>query len=242
MAEQEVVKHSRKVYKIWKAPGTLKHKIGEFSIEIIVIVFAISLTLFLERWRENQHDRHLEKEFLVDLRTDIIDKMRELEGDNKTFTDLTGKLKYLYKTGRQEIPYNSDSIQPYMRQSLSAYFLLTSNNVIFESLKSSGKITVITNKKLRTDIINLYQLDLPTLQTVMSEFYYPAINKLKDFVLKNKIRKNNVDNLAELLMTQPEFSNLLENMEDGYRKVAGGYRDIIKTNHQLLAHIDEELK
>jgi len=44
MAEDEIAKHSRKIYKTWfKKELIIWHKISEFLIEITIIVFAVLL-------------------------------------------------------------------------------------------------------------------------------------------------------------------------------------------------------
>src|SRR4051812_19152197 len=47
MAELEVVKHTKKVYKIWNSKEhSFWHKAKEFLIEIFIIVFAVSLSIW----------------------------------------------------------------------------------------------------------------------------------------------------------------------------------------------------
>jgi len=72
MSSLEVLKHARNVFSIIKGK-TLKskHKIVEVFIEIAIIVFAISLSLYLERWREEKDDHHIETRFLEGLKADL---------------------------------------------------------------------------------------------------------------------------------------------------------------------------
>jgi Peptidase family S41 len=76
MSEHPLIKHSLKSSKIIKDPTkSWWSKLKGIFIEILIIVFAISATLYMERWRENQHDWHLEKEFLSDLKSGITIKI-----------------------------------------------------------------------------------------------------------------------------------------------------------------------
>ena len=46
MAEQEVIKHTKQVYKIWTSKThSFWHKLKEFAIEIVIIVFAVGMTV-----------------------------------------------------------------------------------------------------------------------------------------------------------------------------------------------------
>lgn len=82
MSESEVSKHVKQAYKIWKRPGiNWKEKLTEIIIEILIIVFAVSLSLYLERWREKNHDDQIEKHFLTGVRSDLQSDIKELSAD-----------------------------------------------------------------------------------------------------------------------------------------------------------------
>ena len=56
MPEHEIAKHTKAIYSEWRNPAHgWKHKLSEILIEILIIVFAITLSLVVERWRESAH-------------------------------------------------------------------------------------------------------------------------------------------------------------------------------------------
>jgi hypothetical protein len=56
--EHEILGHSRKIVKLSRAGGLpIWHKLREISIEIVIIVFAVSLAAFIERYREHEHEQ-----------------------------------------------------------------------------------------------------------------------------------------------------------------------------------------
>src|SRR5436190_21769102 len=71
MAEQEVIKHTKKIFTVWGSNKGFWHKLGEFLIEIIIIVFAISLSIYVHDRSELKHQRHETKEFLLGLKQDL---------------------------------------------------------------------------------------------------------------------------------------------------------------------------
>src|SRR5664279_6058753 len=97
MSEPDVTKHIKRTYKIWKKPGiNWKEKLTEIVIEILIIVFAVSLSLYLERWRKKQHDRQIEKNFLTGLRYDLQNDTIEMSSDAAFFIDEAKGFKYFY--------------------------------------------------------------------------------------------------------------------------------------------------
>jgi len=50
MAEQEIIEHTKRIFGIWKTKNSLLHKLSEFIAEILIIVFAITLSIYF-------HDR-----------------------------------------------------------------------------------------------------------------------------------------------------------------------------------------
>ena len=83
MAEQEVIKHTKKVIqtagdheKGWK------HKLKEIILEVLIIVFAVTLSISLHNWSEKRHDRHEEHAFLEGLRKDLKNDIVEMQDDS----------------------------------------------------------------------------------------------------------------------------------------------------------------
>lgn len=67
MSEHEISKYTKAIYKEWKNPHhSWKHKLGEILTEIFIIVFAITLSLIVERWREHAHEKLLRNSFCWD--------------------------------------------------------------------------------------------------------------------------------------------------------------------------------
>jgi hypothetical protein len=78
MAEQEVIKHTKKVFTVWGSKKSFWHKLGEFVLEMLIIVFAITLSIYLHDRSVKKHQDHETKEFLLglkeDLKTDITER------------------------------------------------------------------------------------------------------------------------------------------------------------------------
>ena len=63
MAEQEVIKHTKNIFAVWNGSKGFWHKLGEFFLEIIIIVFAVSLSIYLHDSSEQKHRATKQKNF-----------------------------------------------------------------------------------------------------------------------------------------------------------------------------------
>jgi len=80
MAEQEVVKRTKKVYKTWTDKElSFWHKVKEFLIEVFIIVFAISLSIWFHNSSEHAHQQEEVKQFLLGLKGDLSNDMVEMK-------------------------------------------------------------------------------------------------------------------------------------------------------------------
>src|SRR6476660_4966831 len=85
MAEQEIIEHTKRIFGIWKTKNSLLHKLSEFIAEILIIVFAITLSIYFHDRSELRHQRHEAKEFLFGLRQDLKTDIEEMNGDKNSF-------------------------------------------------------------------------------------------------------------------------------------------------------------
>jgi hypothetical protein len=59
------------------------HKIGEFIVEIFIIIFAITVSIFFHDRSVLKHQRHETKEFLLGLKQDLATDIEEMNQDKK---------------------------------------------------------------------------------------------------------------------------------------------------------------
>jgi hypothetical protein len=74
MAELEVAKHGKNVIHLMgKKEHALAHRLREIAIEIAIIVFAVSMSIWLHGLSEHYHQQQEVRTFLVGLRADLKD-------------------------------------------------------------------------------------------------------------------------------------------------------------------------
>ena len=214
MSSHEVIKHSRKVFGVFKNNNLkLSHKIGEIFVEIIIIVFAISLSLFLERWRQNKDERDLERKFLQGLKTDLATDLQELRSASAKWISMKEAANYFLKP-QDKILWSSDSVNFHAYKLFhNVYFFPNTNR--YEALKSTGKIEVIENEQLRNDVIDLYQTKIPDLEQ-QKNFFNDFLNtQVRDFLIHNFRRdSNNNVVIDKSFFTGVEIKNILSFYSD----------------------------
>lgn len=157
--QEEINKHSRKIYKAVKNPKhTVGEKVKEIIIEIFIIVFAVSLSIWLHSWSEHRHEQKEANKFLKELKEDLNADIKLLEENKNTATMLNNNYKFMLSLKKDKV--NDSLIGPHTTFSL----LGTSFNVgRYEGFKSSGKIGTIEDDKLKNKILSYYQQIIPNL-------------------------------------------------------------------------------
>jgi hypothetical protein len=238
MSEHEISKHTKAIYKEWKNPHhSWKHKLSEILTEIFIIVFAITLSLLVERWREHAHEQTIEKQFLLGLKKDLqADLVQEAE-DSSTYVVLKRGWAHFQRLGTGSEVYNEDTLSKY-EWTLWNNTTFLPNNSRFEALKSSGEIGVIENDSLQNLILDLYQNRIPALRLSSDIFYNFKNQQFIPYLLQN-MRPRSDSNQVITLFKQPVMQNYLS-----YRTTADQvvplYHVLMQQSRNIIHMIDEE--
>ncbi len=240
MADQEVIKHTKNIYKVWLSKEhNFWHKLQEFIIEILIIVFAVSLSIWLHGRSEHAHQQKDVKEFLLGLQTDLKNDIQEMKADRKTF--VVSRQAFIYIRGLQAgQPADKDSIFKY-----DGYIFdqtgLVPNNGRFEGFRSAGKIGAIEQPGLQNDIMDLYQENIPVL-ILYTNHYSKQKAALNDYFNQNLRRSNGKekDNFLALFSTDMVYNMGNELLE--VQPIISQYDKCIANMEAIIAEIDKEYK
>lgn len=160
MADQEVAKHTKKMWGLMTSrEHGFWHKLREIALEIAIIVFAVSLSIWLHSVGEHRHEQAQVKTFLLGLKRDIQADLAQVNDIVAFHKAADGRYAYLASLDPAAVP-NAALFN-------AAYSRLNENNFLvprlgrYEGFKSSGKLTNIENDALLEKIVNHYQYDLP---------------------------------------------------------------------------------
>jgi hypothetical protein len=239
MAEQEVVKHTEKVYKIWnKKEHSFWYKLKEFIIEILIIVFAVSLSIWFHERSEHAHQQKDVKAFLLGLKGDLQNDVNEMEEDKRSYLRTSNAFRYLASLKLKEIA-NEDSIYLHSGRMFNITRML-SNTGRYEGFKASGKLGNIENIALQNDIVNLYEEDFPNLLLTSDIYTERKMQVLNIYTRTAKRITDSTTNLAEVLSSD-EVYNVASALWD-VSEIISRYDSCLARSRRVIKNIDTEYK
>jgi hypothetical protein len=209
MAEQEIVKHTKMIFGIWKTKSSFLHKLSEFIAEILIIVFAITLSIYFHDRSELKHQRHEAKAFLLGLKQDLTTDIEEMNSDKKSYQNSGVIFRYITNRKLNE-KLNADTISKYSNWIFNTTGLIP-NSGRFEGFKSSGKIGTIENKKLQDYIMDLYQENIPTL-IVSTNDYTAKKQRLFEYLEANTKRVTDSTNNRVSALASDQALNICSSL------------------------------
>ena len=215
---------------------TFWKKVREIAIEVLIIVFAVSLAAFLERRREVSNEEHQVKEFLLGLRTDLKSDIAEMQEDLKSYQRYNALFTYLGNVKGTDKPV-SDSVNKYERGLWSMSELIV-NNGRYEGFKSSGKVIQISNQKLQNDILDLYQEDIPTL--IASTSFYKENKMLFFRYLNENIRRHTDGSTNQLDVLGSDVVKNMSMILASTEEIAERYNEVIAKSKKIMDEIGKE--
>src|ERR1700748_1657028 len=113
MAEDEIAKHTKKIYKTWRAKELdLWHKLKEIIVEIFIIVFAVTVSIWFNYRSEHSHQQEDVKIFLLGLQKALTADIAEMQEDRRSYEMQQAAFSYIKHTKLGE-KLNSDSVVYY---------------------------------------------------------------------------------------------------------------------------------
>jgi hypothetical protein len=164
MAELEVAKHGKNVVNLMaKKEHGLGHRIREIAIEIAIIVFAVSMSIWLHGLSEHHHKQQEVRSFLIGLKADLEDDVKSLTNISEGYRGFDANYAYLAGIDPAKEPDWEKFKQAYSMSDANWYFMPSRSR--YDGFVMSGKLTNIENEALLTGILALYQIRLPEIQT-----------------------------------------------------------------------------
>src|ERR1700748_3649113 len=134
MAEDEIAKHTKKIYKTWKTKELdLWHKLKEIIVEIFIIVFAVTVSIWFNNRSEHSHQQEDVKVFLLGLQKDLTADIAEMQEDRRSYQMQKAVFTYIEHAKLGET-LNSDSLAYYANWIYNTT-ALNPNNGRFEGFK-----------------------------------------------------------------------------------------------------------
>jgi hypothetical protein len=236
MADQEVIKHTKNVFKIWSnKEHPIWHKLKEALFEILIIVFAVSISIWLHNWNAHRHEQAQVKTFLLglkkDIRADVKDAKVCLDGLQKMDTIY----RYLSSLKADKVP-DKDSLKS-MCQYLGTSMSLDVHKSRFMGFLSAGKVITIEDDSLALNILNFYQEIIPSLQ--LSEGGWGSLNgRLTQYLIDN-VKDVDSDMAKWEVLTTSKGRYLTKSLIP-WQQLLDRYRKVIVAGETIIKQIDEQ--
>lgn len=236
MADQEIIKHTKKVHEIATSKKhTLVEKIKEIGLEIFIIVFAVSLSIWLHGWSEHRHEQEEVKKFMIGLKSDIINDInssKSLIKQYKEFGTVYGSLTQLNNSK----PYDEEKLKKELSFiNLNAY--LRPSIYRFNGFVSSGRIGNIENDSLSLNILRFYQENIPEVNT-SENGWMSRQKKLQVYLEENLTNpESTADNVR--VLTSPKGRLFTKNLVP-WNQIYERYENLIALGETIVKQIDEE--
>ena len=241
MAENEIIKHAKKAYTVFQSSSMgIKDKLKDIFIEIVIIVFAVSISIWFHNWSESIHDRGEEKEFLMGLKQDLQADIDNMKGSRDFYTATLHGIRYFLNSSKDG-SLQKDSIMKYSDVFFSSTDL-DPHIARYEGLKSSGKFKIVRNKELLNNIIDFHETVVQRIQ-VLDEKYYQHKDKLEAAVEQHvELSKDGSILNAGQVLKRSDVRILLE-LSGGLiiSNIIGVHDRGIKKCQEIISQIDKEL-
>jgi hypothetical protein len=225
--QEEVTKHGKKIYRTIKSPShSTAEKIKDIIIEIAIIVFAVTLSIWLHGRTEHRHEQVEVSTFLKGLKADLQQDIVLLERNRDVAIRLDSSYRFLLAIASQKVAAPADSN---IYRNLYFDLRVTRPSIgRYEGFKSSGKIGLIEDDSLKQNILAFYQQTIPGL--VYGEEF---VNSLQTKILDLQIDKTDKTPIIEFVRaskTASLFSLSSQNLSGNvgiYNRAITGAKTII---------------
>jgi hypothetical protein len=233
--EQEIVKHSRKIFNISKRTDqSFIQKAKEIVIEILIIVFAVTFSIWLHGITEHNKEQKEVRTFLAHTRKDLVKDLKWLKADVETYKKANQGYKNILGLTKSKID-SMNRMNSYNMNFPVNIFLDKINNANYEGFKSNGKIGNIENEELRMAILGYYQQDAPTTIETIS-LYNQYLSKTIDVLNEHSDKSEDEFYLSPQFQSKVGYLVLFEEMAIKFLE-----ENPIKHASELIKQIDAEL-
>ena len=221
-------------------PNIMKRaKLLNLGLELLVVIFGVTIAFSLESWREGRKETKLEIEYLKSFKNDLEKDTLEL----RTYIDTlsvhksnTGKLIGVIFQRDLE----NDSLLDY---SLSLFFMTSfvPHSATYQSLTSSGQLQTIRNFELRKSIVDLYDINYAEI-ALLDEFNKNQVFDYKTPFLHDNMVYTQGGILNKEIILTPKYMNMTMSTFYFFEKKIQEYEQTLENCGILISKLDENIK
>ena len=240
MSEEKVIQHTKKAIQVvgdkeksWSA------RIKEFLYEIIIIIIAVSITLWMHNWNDSKHEKEQEKNFLIGIRNNLKNDTANLD---YAITFLKTPIAYYEDVLKQVNENNIDAeyIDTNSSQLINDLYF-TSDNGLFESFKSSGNLRLIENQNLLSEITSLYTESYPFLENHEEDVFKEREQEFSTYIGSKYGMDSAWNSKISSHITDPEIRFHFQKYAIYLRAMNDHRKNLMHRINSVIADINKEL-
>jgi hypothetical protein len=191
--QEEVTKHTKKIYReIKNREHGFWEKAREVVIEILIIVFAVSLSIWLHNWSDRREEQKQTDEFLAGIRVDLAKDIQIMDENKEGFILVQRNFRYL------EVLNTTKAVDTIGEQTIANHLdfenrTTHANLARYEGFKSNGKIGSIEEDSLKQAILLYYQQTIPAVNDEEE-----IVNSFQVRLMEAEINRNEAQSMRVL--------------------------------------------
>lgn len=232
--QNEITKHTKKIFKEMKnSKHTFGEKVKEIIIEILIIVFAVTLSIWLHSWSLERHQEKEVNAFLINLNNDLQNDIKVLDAEKEKYE----KTNLGYEKILELTAFQLDSIRKVKKFNFPVHSHGPKFNIgNYEGFKSSGKIGYIKDEQLKLKIIQYYQIFVPSINEadkIYNDYIFKCLDKIID----------NADKSEDKIYADPKLKKMIFLLITIGKNNIRVYDEIGKTEaKELIKEINNKMK
>ena len=208
-------------------------------LELLVVIFGVTIAFSLNTWKENRRTSQLEREYLMSYKYDLEKDTVQLLEYIDTLTihkDNCGKLIGM-------IFSNNFEDESLLTNSLSLFFVTNfmPHSATYKSMTSSGQLQLIKDFDLRKRIVDLYDVDHAEI-ALIDEFNKDQVFDYKIPFLHDNIQYGRRAISNTEVLTSSKYINMTMSTFYFLDRKINMYRETLETSRELIIDIDKKLK
>lgn len=202
-------------------------------IDLLIVIFGISVAFQLNNWNESKKTEHEEKEYLESFYSESIDNRDNLV----SALNFSKSTKVEIDTLKQILlskNYSDERIKPLIA-SMMALSDFSPSTTTMENIIASGEFDLIRDLELRKKLISTYNSYKTTdkLETILNDY---VNDYLTPFFMKN-FRFSNFSSLDSDFFSDPLFENIIFGYDALLFQQIGGYESNIESQSSLIERL-----
>ena len=229
----------------------LRYAIGE----ILLVVIGILIALQVNNWNEAKKNSVLEKEYLLRIRQDLV-KTRDRLNVDLGWQRENVVLGELVLTSLRSCEMKPEDRDRFVKGlfNLGKFDATLLVNTTLEEMKTSGRLVIISNKDLVSEIIRLsraFQTSQSQVEQLMQWSVHPVnivqskiiyLNLDEDTGLEQNIQWDNIEFNFSNACADFEFKSAISSLINYTHENSRRDRELIQATEELIASLDRNIR